>query len=77
MDDHHSVYESKIKLPSVFDDPEPDTGLIPINQSDMKILGSATSNKVKFSYVLGCLIFFFLNCCLIKINMFNAFDLNE
>ncbi|XP_031771363.1 uncharacterized protein LOC100871569 [Apis florea] len=46
MDDHHSVYESKIKLPSVFDDPEPDTGLIPINQSDMKILGSGTSNKV-------------------------------
>lgn len=57
MDDHHSVYESKIKLPSVFDDPEPDTGLIPINQSDMKILGSGTSNKVKIVYI-GCLIFF-------------------
>lgn len=47
MDDHHSVYESKIKLPCVFDNSEPDTGLIPISQSDMKILGSGSSNKVK------------------------------
>ncbi|KAK1126008.1 hypothetical protein K0M31_005538 [Melipona bicolor] len=46
LDDHHSVYESKIKLPSVFDDTESDTGLIPISQSDMKILGSGSSNKV-------------------------------
>ncbi|XP_003399243.2 uncharacterized protein LOC100645768 [Bombus terrestris] len=46
MDDHHSVYESKIKLPCVFDNSESDTGLIPISQSDMKILGSGSSNKV-------------------------------
>lgn len=44
MDDHHSVYESKIKLTSVFDDTESDAGLIPISQSDIKLLGSGNSN---------------------------------
>lgn len=38
MEDH-SIYESKMKLPPVFDDSDHD-GLIPISQSDMKILGS-------------------------------------
>ncbi|XP_017880353.1 zinc finger protein 148-like [Ceratina calcarata] len=47
MDDHDSVYESKMKLPSVFDDAETDTSLIPINQSDIKILGTeSVSTKV-------------------------------
>ncbi|XP_076243319.1 uncharacterized protein LOC143184743 [Calliopsis andreniformis] len=39
MEDH-SVYEPKIKLPSVFDETDHDTSLIPMTQSDMKILGS-------------------------------------
>lgn len=44
MEDHHSVYESKLKLPSVFDDSESDAGLIAISQADMKILGSGHPN---------------------------------
>lgn len=51
MDDHHSVYESKMKLPSVFDDSETDAGLIPISQSDMKILGSITSTPKVMLYI--------------------------
>lgn len=70
MDDHHSVYESKIKLPSVFDDPEPDTGLIPINQSDMKILGSGTSNKVKL-YIGSMFNIFFKIYCLTFLILMN------
>lgn len=37
MEDHHSEYDSKMKLSSVFDD-DCDTGLIPFGQSDMKML---------------------------------------
>ncbi|XP_078046693.1 uncharacterized protein LOC144475043 [Augochlora pura] len=49
MEEHHSVYESKMKLSSVFDDSEPDGGLMPIGQSDMKILGATH----QFNKVLG------------------------
>nr|XP_034193225.1 uncharacterized protein LOC117610217 isoform X2 [Osmia lignaria] len=55
MDDHHSVYESKMKLPSVFDDSETDAGLIPISQSDMKILGSITSTPKVLSNKINSL----------------------
>ncbi|XP_076291452.1 uncharacterized protein LOC143214371 [Lasioglossum baleicum] len=47
MEEHHSVYESKMKLSPVFDDSEPDGGLMPIGQSDLKILGTThQSTKV-------------------------------
>lgn len=36
MEDHHSEYDSKMKLSSVFDD-DCDAGLIPFSQSDMKV----------------------------------------
>lgn len=39
VDDHHSEYDSKMKLPSVFDD-DCDTGLISFGQSDIKMLDS-------------------------------------
>lgn len=41
MEDHHSEYDSKMKLSSVFDD-DCDTGLIPFGQSDMKLLDSGS-----------------------------------
>ncbi|CAK9828293.1 Fez family zinc finger protein 2 [Anthophora retusa] len=53
--DSHSMYESKIKLPSVFDDTETDAGLIPISQADMKILGSGSSNSKIFCNKTNCL----------------------
>ncbi|CAL7940690.1 unnamed protein product [Xylocopa violacea] len=55
MDDHHSVYESKMKLPSAFDDAELDTGLMPISQSDMKILGSGSTSAKVLGNKANCL----------------------
>ncbi|KAG7188889.1 hypothetical protein KM043_008495 [Ampulex compressa] len=40
MGDHHSEYDTKIKLSSVFDDAESDSGLISIGKSDLKLLRS-------------------------------------
>ncbi|KAH0950916.1 hypothetical protein HN011_002475 [Eciton burchellii] len=38
MEDHHSEYDTKMKLPLVFDDDCDTTGLMPFGQSDMKML---------------------------------------
>ncbi|XP_011707154.1 PREDICTED: uncharacterized protein LOC105462330, partial [Wasmannia auropunctata] len=46
MEDHHSDYDPKMKLPSVFDD-DCDTGLMPFSQSDMKILESGGQSCMK------------------------------
>ncbi|KAL6268477.1 hypothetical protein P5V15_001610 [Pogonomyrmex californicus] len=48
MEDHHAEYDSKMKLPSVFDD-DCDTGLIPFGQSDMKMLDSGSQCMKSFS----------------------------
>ncbi|XP_076648487.1 uncharacterized protein LOC143356568 [Halictus rubicundus] len=53
MEEHHSVYESKMKLSPVFDDSEPDGGLMPIGQSDMKILGTTHQSAKLFSGLGG------------------------
>ncbi|XP_015435550.1 PREDICTED: uncharacterized protein LOC107191110 [Dufourea novaeangliae] len=55
MDEHHSVYESKMKLPNVFDDGESDSGLIPISQSDMKILGASHQTSKVLDNKTNCL----------------------
>jgi len=41
MEDHHSEYDSKMKLSSVFDD-DCDSGLMSFGQSDMKMLDSGS-----------------------------------
>lgn len=43
VEDHHSEYDSKMKLPSVFDD-DCDTGLIPFGQSDIKMFDSGNQS---------------------------------
>ncbi|XP_011865272.1 PREDICTED: uncharacterized protein LOC105560626, partial [Vollenhovia emeryi] len=48
MEDHHSEYESKLKLSSVFDD-DCDTGLIPFGQSDMKMFDSGSQCMKPYS----------------------------
>ncbi|XP_053983689.1 uncharacterized protein LOC128878981 [Hylaeus volcanicus] len=55
MEDHHSVYDSKMKLPSVFDDSESDAGLIPISQADMKLLGSIHQKTKVLGNKMNCL----------------------
>ncbi|XP_032684236.1 uncharacterized protein LOC116850276 isoform X3 [Odontomachus brunneus] len=46
VEDHHSEYDSKMRLSSMFDD-DCDTGLIPFGQSDMNILDPG-NQSVKF-----------------------------
>ncbi|XP_018398722.1 PREDICTED: uncharacterized protein LOC108776560 [Cyphomyrmex costatus] len=48
MEDHHSEYDSKMKLTSVFDD-DCDTGLMSFGQSDMKMLDSGSQCMKSFS----------------------------
>ncbi|XP_043264513.1 uncharacterized protein LOC122404540 [Colletes gigas] len=55
MEDHHSAYESKMKLSSVFDDTESDAGLIPISQADMKLLGSIHQKTKVLNNKMNCL----------------------
>lgn len=43
IEDHHSEYDSKMKLSSMFDD-DCDTGLIPFGQSDMNMLDLGNQN---------------------------------
>ncbi|XP_076168161.1 uncharacterized protein LOC143147112 [Ptiloglossa arizonensis] len=54
MDDHHSVYESKMKLP-VFEDNESDPGLISISQADLKLLGSIHQKTKVLGNKMNCL----------------------
>lgn len=49
MEDHHSEYDSKMKLSSVFDD-DCDTGLMPFGQSDMKMLDSGNQCMKVWSF---------------------------
>lgn len=53
MEDHHSEYDPKMKLSSVFDD-DCDTGLMPFGQSDMKMLDSG-SQCMKVQLFKHCL----------------------
>ncbi|XP_024867508.1 uncharacterized protein LOC112451832 [Temnothorax curvispinosus] len=48
MEDHHSEYDSKMKLSSVFDD-DCDTGLMSFGQPDMKMLDSGSQCMKPFS----------------------------
>ncbi|XP_011064621.1 PREDICTED: uncharacterized protein LOC105152189 [Acromyrmex echinatior] len=48
MEDHHSEYDPKMKLSSVFDD-DCDTGLVPFGQSDMKMLDPGSQCMKSFS----------------------------
>ncbi|KAL0127665.1 hypothetical protein PUN28_003150 [Cardiocondyla obscurior] len=48
MEDHHSEYDSKMKLSSVFDD-DCDTGLIPFGQSDIKMHDSGNQCMKAFN----------------------------
>lgn len=38
MEDHHPEYDTKMKLPMVFDDDCDTSGLMPFGQSDMKLI---------------------------------------
>jgi len=54
MEDHHSEYDPKMKLSSVFDD-DCDTGLMAFGQSDMKMLDPG-SQCMKVQLIKHCAI---------------------
>lgn len=70
MTDHHLEYDSKMRLPSVFDD-DCDTGLISFGQSDIKMLDSG-NHYIKVQYCLKIILKQFL--IVIFIMCFTAFQ---